>query len=407
MKRIVKSVMMKIYIVTMSENKLQKKLKAHMKPGTFYRCALYNEVIGIFKFATVLYAMKTSIKYYVFLLLSSLVVSCNGQQKTKIQKTITTNETAVEQEDHDPYFSETTAISSPYGPKSITRNIIQDKKGNMWFATWEGIIQYDGKTFTNFTNKEKLRRFHVFSLLEDSKGNLWFGTIGAGVYRYDGKVFTNFTTEDGLAHNSIGCIVEDKNGLLWLGTMGGISTYDGATFRNLTIAGGANNNDVNTIVEDDTGKLWIGTRGEAFTYNGEAFTKITNSLGQAFYNVRTILKDQDSTIWLGGNDGFWSYDGSTFRNHSTNFTGSIYQDAQENIWTSSAADGNSRNWVWTKYDKRSRATPFEIKSEENMFFGMTEDKEGKLWLGTLRGAYRYDGNRFENFSQPTILIKEF
>lgn len=95
--------------------------------------------------------------------------------------------------DSDPSFMESKAVTTAYGPRNITRNIMQDRNGNLWFASWEGIIRYDGQSFTNFTNKEGLRRFHVFSILEGESGNLWFGTVGAGVGRYDGKALTYFT----------------------------------------------------------------------------------------------------------------------------------------------------------------------------------------------------------------------
>ena len=43
--------------------------------------------------------------------------------------------------------------------------------------------------------------------------------------------------------------------------------------------------------------------------------------------------------------------------------------------------------------------PTEIKREKGMFFGIIEDAEGDMWLGTLEGVYRYDGNSFENFQE--------
>ena len=83
----------------------------------------------------------------------------------------------------------------PYnGPTNITRNIIQDKKGNVWMASWDGIFRYEtrlpygqGKSFTNITHEVSTARF--FSVLEDRKGNLWFGSIGSGVYYYDALLF--------------------------------------------------------------------------------------------------------------------------------------------------------------------------------------------------------------------------
>ena len=44
-------------------------------------------------------------------------------------------------------------------PSSITRTIIQDKTGNIWFATFEGIFKYDGKLFTNISKEISQSRF--------------------------------------------------------------------------------------------------------------------------------------------------------------------------------------------------------------------------------------------------------
>lgn len=57
----------------------------------------------------------------------------------------------------------------------------------------------------------KSARSVFFSVLEDKKGNFWFATIGSGVYYYDGKSFQNYTTKDGLASDRVGNIYEIKS----------------------------------------------------------------------------------------------------------------------------------------------------------------------------------------------------
>ena len=305
--------------------------------------------------------------------------------------------------DYDPYFVAVETVNTAKGPSSITRNMLEDSQGNIWLATWEGIIRYDGKDFTNFTNNAGLRQSRVFSLLEDSKGNIWFGTIGAGIYCYDGKKFTNFTTENGLVHNKITCIYEDKAGLIWFGGVGGISRYDGTTFTNFTTKDGLLDNDVNSIIEDKTGKFWIGTRGAACTFDGKTFTKFTNSEGNPFVNVRCIIADQLGNIWLGGNDGLWQYSNHTLTNYDSNFVGYIYEDKKGNIWTSSVASNDIHNWALTRYDKKylsyEKRTHTVIKIEDNMFFGIMEDKDGGIWLGSLRGVCRFFDGEVDCFGR--------
>ncbi len=333
--------------------------------------------------------MKKHAHIHTLFLLFVLCLSCKEQKKTNLPKKNTNFEPK--------------NISNTNSPKSITRTIIQDRNENIWFATWDGIIKFNGNSFTNITKEVSLNRF--FSILEDRKGNFWFGSLGSGVYYYDGKSFQNYTTKEGLINNRVTNIYEDKKGFIWLSTEGGISCYDGKYFKNFTTKDGLSNNDVNAIIEDKTGKLWIGTRGNACFYDGKTFTKITNIDGKPFNNVRHIIEDKKGTIWLGGKDGLWSYDGIFFNNFTQKFVGYIYQDKKGNIWTSSES-ANNQGWALSRYDAASltneKPTVTEIKNKQGMFFGVLEDSDENIWFGTLSGVYRYDGNIFLNFKDNEI-----
>jgi ligand-binding sensor domain-containing protein len=328
---------------------------------------------------------------------------------------------------------ETKDVTTSYGPKSIVRTIKQDRKGNIWIASWEGIFKYDGKSFTNITSKVSSARF--FSVLEDKKGNFWFASVGSGVYYYNGKSFRNFTTKDGLASDRVTHIYEDKTGNIWFGTEGGASRYDGKSFRDFKMKEGRvhtdadsihvssyqqpipeghwMHNDVNAIIEDKTGKLWFGTRGYARIYDGKTFTTITNKDGKPFTNVRSIIKDKKGNIWLGGADGLWRYDGSTFTNFTRKFVGYIYEDKKGNIWTSSERSDdlnkvfsrysgtNTAAWALSRYDEKflsnKKTTGTEITNKP-MIFGILEDDKRNIWFGAVDGVYRYDGNTITSFN---------
>jgi ligand-binding sensor domain-containing protein len=300
--------------------------------------------------------------------------------------------------------------STSYGPNAIVRNIEQDKSGNIWIASFDGIFRYDGNSFTNVSSKLSPARF--FSVLEDRKGYLWFGTIGSGAYRYDGNAFQNFTTKDGLLNNEIDWIYEDNAGIIWFGANGGASRYDGKSFRNYMISGDSMiedrtgktfpdftrpPNEVTSIMEDKAGNLWLATRGHTFFYDGKTFTKFTNN-GRPFTNVRTLIADKKGNIWLGGNDGLWRYNGKIFTSVTTNFTGYIYEDKNGNIWTNS---DTGHGWALSRYDVKSlsneKPTATEIKSQSVMLFGILEAHDGSIWFGGIDGVYRYDGKSVVDF----------
>ncbi|MDF2433018.1 MAG: hypothetical protein JWP44_2649 [Mucilaginibacter sp.] len=344
--------------------------------------------------------MKSYSQIYALFLTLVFFTSCKGQVKTELPK--------------DSIKSEIKSVITSTGPNNTTRNIIQDRKGNIWIAAFDGIFRYDGESFTNITSK--VSSSHFFSVLEDRKGNLWFGSIGSGAYYYDGKLFRNFTTKEGLAGNDVTCIYEDKTGNIWFSTGGGASRYDGKSFRNYTTNEGLPDNDINSIIEDKTGKFWFGTRGNACFYDGKTFTVFTHN-GRPFTNVRTIIEDKKGNIWLGGNDGLWRYDGHTFTNFTENFVGYVYEDKEENIWTSSQEnqyningshttipltfEADSRGtWALSRYDGRSlsnkKPTVTLIKPNAGMIFGILKANDGSIWFGAF-GVYRYDGNTITDF----------
>jgi len=350
---------------------------------------------------------------YIFLLV--FAVACKEQEQTPAQpgpndpvisKAIPVPDMVPVNSGGDPYFQVTDEIISPQGPFTITRSALQDKNGDMWFATWQGIVRYDGKMFTNVTLKENLVRWHAFTLLQDSKYNIWIGMIGGGVYRYDGKTYELFTSANGLVNDMVECIMEDHFGNIWFGTEFGVSCYNGRTFNNFTTENGLCENSVNSIVEDSNGKIWIATRGGVSCYDGEKFSNFLAANGKPFSNVRSMIEDRNGRIWIGGSDGLVRYTptttapvsvSSSYTTFSNNFIGYIHEDKAGNLLLS---EGGPTGMSLRKIDHasaQSAPTPFTTlyandagQQFMNQVFGIMEDKDGRIWFGTATGVMRFD-----------------
>lgn len=339
--------------------------------------------------------MKIYANIYILLLSLIVYTSCTGQNKTDLPK-----DDIISRKKH----------GIPIVPNNITRNIKQDRKGNIWIAAFDGIFRYDGTSFTNITNRATSARF--FSVLEDRSGNFWFSSVGSGVYYYDGKSFRNFTTKNGLANDRVTEIYEDRNGIIWFSTESGASRFDGKSFRNFTTKNGLPSNNVNWIMEDKTGKFWVATQAGVYIYDGKTGSILTHN-GTPFTNVRTIIEDKLGNIWLGGQDGLWRYNGGIFIRYTTSFVGYIYEDKTGNIWISANSaikkklvndlpnNNNDSSWTISRYNKNSlqdnEVLPELIKTNEAMIFGIMEANDEAIWFGTLHGVYRYDGKNFTDF----------
>ena len=342
--------------------------------------------------------MKCTGIFTLFLMFISCI-NCAGQNKTDLPT--------------DTINSQTKGAITLHGPTTSVRTIKQDSNGNIWLASNEGIIRYDGKSFTNITGNLFPDRF--FSVLEDSKGNFWFGNYGSGVYYYDGKSIQHFTTKEGLANNLVMSICEDEADVIWFGTGGGLSRYDGKSFRNYNMKGDTviENRTGNTtpnftngnsagrafpILEDKSGRLWFGTNENTFIYDGRTFKVFRDNEGNPIKNVWSIIEDKKGNIWLSGDSGLWRYDGSAFTNFTRKLVRYVYEDKKGNIWINAFNDKGM--FAFSRYDKESlsqkKPALTEIKQSRNLF-GILEVNDGSIWFGAFDGVYRYDGNTIRDF----------
>lgn len=74
-------------------------------------------------------------------------------------------------------------------PSSEVYQVIQDKKGYIWFGTNQGVSRYDGYKFKNFDKLDGLPDNTVLEIYEDYRGRIWFIPLtGKLSYYFDNKI---------------------------------------------------------------------------------------------------------------------------------------------------------------------------------------------------------------------------
>ncbi|WP_298474579.1 two-component regulator propeller domain-containing protein [uncultured Maribacter sp.] len=144
----------------------------------------------------------------------------------------------------------------------IVRSIYEDRKGNVWFGTGNGLSKLTTEEknkkkpkFTVYKNKpdsiNTISHNYILAIYESTLGDIWIGTFGGGlnklVYSENGKTekFISYTQEDGLPNNVIKGILEDDEGNLWLSTNKGLSKFNPKerTFKNYDVNDGLQSNE--------------------------------------------------------------------------------------------------------------------------------------------------------------------
>lgn len=114
---------------------------------------------------------------------------------------------------------------NPFNGHSILKSLgsvrvnafLEDKSGNMWIATYNGVYRYNQKDnrLDNFTVKQGLTTNQCFNLFEDSKGNIYVGTLKGFSIIKDDKI-RSYDRSNGLKYDYCEGILEDKQGKIWI-----------------------------------------------------------------------------------------------------------------------------------------------------------------------------------------------
>jgi ligand-binding sensor domain-containing protein len=302
---------------------------------------------------------------------------------------------------------------APDAISAFVRRIFQDSKGDLWFGTnGDGVCRFDGRSLTYYSIQEGFGGVAVRGIVEDKDGNVWFATSG-GVTKYDRQSFVNFTVEDGLNHDDVWSIYIDRAGTLWVGTHDGACRFDETSggFKPFALPsapkldplrGVSSLKIVHSIMEDRAGNMWFAVgAGGVHKWDGDSLTNISKKDGLCGNSVNSILEDKDGDLWFATHhNGVCRYDGTSFTNitETEGLSGtevwSLYEDTSGNIWFPSEGFGVYR------YDGESYANFFTDQGLDSPAVQCTfEDREGRLWAGGYLGLYRLDGESFVGVSK--------
>jgi ligand-binding sensor domain-containing protein len=138
--------------------------------------------------------------------------------------------------------------------------IEEGASGNMYIGTDNGIVKWDGSSYSYITKASGLPSDRVSALRFDTKKRLWIGTDGGKTASWiDSNGMHQLNLMTGSDSIFIKDILEDRKGDIWFAThKTGLIRFDGVlpiSFR----AGNALPDDrVNCIAEDKDGNLWFG-----------------------------------------------------------------------------------------------------------------------------------------------------
>ncbi len=298
-------------------------------------------------------------------------------------------------------------------------DIEADNENNIWVATNNGIVVFDGTTWTNHDSTTGLNQHIITQIKKDSEGTIWAGSP-TGAYRYCDTTWIVFNSQNSILQgDNILDIETDRFGSLWFTTntmvkSGGVTYFDGDNYWAIfSQADGLVSNDIADITIDADDNIWFASYNNLDTgiTKLQGFSNwITYQYADSFplVNIRKIKADLDGNIWILSDNynGVIKFDGinSVFFNQSNSPLTGIIQcievDKQKNIWFGTTNGAYKFNGTtWTLFNTSNSGLPgnnikdIAFDNNDNIWFATAYNGIAKLDLkSNIQISVSYNGN---------------
>jgi ligand-binding sensor domain-containing protein len=294
--------------------------------------------------------------------------------------------------------------------------IQEDIGGNLWIGTESsGAVRLSRKGFQTFDEKDGLTSARIASITNGANGEVFIISGRKVIHRFDDDKFTAVSPQ-GMIDTSWGnnqVTFQDHTGEWWIAGAQGLQRYPKANRleelaqlnpRLYTVRDGLADNFIFRLFEDSHGDVWIGTLSSLegnlarWERSSDRIHSYTPKEGALKGNAPTAFaEDRFGNIWIG------QYLGGLIRYHKGNFQSfteedglppgyirEVYADSTGRLWIASSTSGLAR----IDEPNAERPTMVNLSTAEglssNQITCITEDKFGRIYLGTGRGVDRLD-----------------
>jgi ligand-binding sensor domain-containing protein len=313
--------------------------------------------------------------------------------------------------------------------------ILQDRRGFMWFGTWDGLNRFDGYTFTVYRHEsqrpESLSGSQIQSLCEDSQGRLWIGTNN-GLNRFDWNTgtFIRYRVDadrpPDRGPESVPALHVDRAGRLWAATNRGLFRYrpEREDFVRHEVPGGGFSvgqaGGIGSIYEDRTGQLWFSLAGSGLQRLEPGTGRIVSYQQEpsdpdslSDNRVTSVSEDRAGNLWVGTLGGglnrlesdrfiHYRHDPGNPSSLASDQVRSVVAAPDGSLWVGTEDAGIDRLAEGGDVFEHLRHQPLDpVSLGDDTVQDLYLDRSGAVWVGTLGdGISQYDPHRykFDRFS---------
>jgi signal transduction histidine kinase len=285
--------------------------------------------------------------------------------------------------------------------------LFEDREGNIWVATVDGLDRFRDFAIPKFSVKQGLSDASVVSVLAARDGSIWFGTRD-GLNRWkDGKI-TIYRKRSGLPDDIVDSLFEDDHGRIWVSTHRGVAYLENGRFITVgALPGGI----VESIAGDSGGNLWIADQHQGLFHliGGSVVDRIPwTKMGRKDFASSLFSDPLQGGLWLGFNQGGVAY----FKDGQVRASYASADGLGQGRVTSLELDGDGALWVATAGGlsrvKNGRVATLTSQNGlpcDSVHWAVQDDAHS-FWLYTACGLVRIARSELDAWAaDPKRIIK--
>lgn len=273
-------------------------------------------------------------------------------------------------------------------PHNSVNKVVQDNKGYLWLATWQGPVRFTGQRFDVFDNLRYtgLPDIGMFAAAYNHcDGSIYVGGSRGGIAQHADNTWQALEPAPPFVNN----LRVDDNCNLWVASSEqGLLVYkDNQRTAQFSTQHGLRSPFVYDALLDQRGNLWVATdRGLQIKRAGHA--RFSDIHGIPEHDVTALLEQENGRILAGTKNGLYQQsDDVQFTRFLPEVTSSVsvlFQSSNQALWIGTYQNGFIRH-----SPQETKTFSIEHGLPNNHILDITEDQEGSMWVSSHGGLTQF------------------
>lgn len=271
--------------------------------------------------------------------------------------------------------------------------------GSLWAGTEQhGIYHVTAQGAEHLGSADGLSGDYVNALYQDREGNIWVGTT-EGLDRLRVPKILTFTTKEGLNANLVNSILASSDGNVWIGSVDGLNVLKNGRLQSFPLQEPQVGSQVLSLFEDRDRKLWIATSAQLLVYSNNKLTIVYAGDGTNNSLPSEITQDRYGVVWAASKVLLRIDRGIV---QSIAFSGKppiiqVESDPTDGVWLRFANESRI-------YRYRAGTLESPIRPPTNEFYNyFFVGKDGSLWAPSSFGLMHWSGGQWSHLDESNGL----